>query len=195
LIGLYVGVIPVVLGLMWHPFMRGLSRSTMDAILALTIGLLIFLGIETAKEGLEIAARVPHPFSGHVLFYLLIQIVGSRRAPERGVAAGRLMVSYLLALGIGLHNLAEGFTIGAAYAAGQAGLGAFLVVASRCITSLKALASPRPSPKTIPVCLLSLDSHSSAGRRPLSVPGSADLSIATSLQQCSWASAWEQSCK
>jgi zinc transporter ZupT len=135
LIGLYVGVIPVVLGLMWHPFMRGLSRSTMDAILALTIGLLIFLGIETAKEGLEIAARVPHPFSGHVLFtagalmvYLLIQIVGSRRAPERGVAAGRLMVSYLLALGIGLHNLAEGLAIGAAYAAGQAGLGAFLVV-------------------------------------------------------------------
>lgn len=103
LIGLYVGVIPVGLGLMWHPFMRGLSRSTMDAILALTIGLLVFLGIETTKEGLEIAARVPHPFSGHALFtasalmvYLLIQIVGSRRGPDRGEAAGRLMVSYLI---------------------------------------------------------------------------------------------------
>lgn len=103
LIGLYVGVIPVALGLMWHPFMRGLSRSTMDAILALTIGLLVFLGIETTKEGLEIAARVPHPFSGHALFtasalmvYLLIQIVGSRRGPDRGKAAGQLMVSYLI---------------------------------------------------------------------------------------------------
>ncbi|MGH8656925.1 MAG: ZIP family metal transporter, partial [Gammaproteobacteria bacterium] len=79
--------------------------------------------------------RVPHPFSGHVLFtagalmvYLLIQIVGSRHGPDRGEAAGRLMVSYLLALGIGLHNLAEGLAIGAAYATGQAALGAFLVV-------------------------------------------------------------------
>ena len=135
LIGLYVGVIPVGLGLMWHPFMRGLSRPTMDAILALTIGLLVFLGIETAKQGLEIAARVPDPFSGHVLFtagafmvYLLIQIIGSRRGPDRGEAAGRLMVSYLLAFGIGLHNLAEGLAIGAAYATGQAALGVFLVV-------------------------------------------------------------------
>jgi zinc transporter ZupT len=38
------------------------------------------------------------------------------------------MVSYLLAFGIGLHNLAEGLAIGAAYATGQAALGAFLVV-------------------------------------------------------------------
>lgn len=119
---------------MWHPFMASLSRSTMDAILALTIGLLAFLGIETAKQGLEVGARVPDPSSdvlftaGALMVYLLIQIVGSRGGPDCSEAARRFMISYLLALGIGLHNLAEGLAIGAAYAIGQTALGAFLIV-------------------------------------------------------------------
>lgn len=135
LIGIYVGVIPVGLGLMWHPFMRGLKRRAMDAILALTIGLLVFLLIDTASEGLEVAARVPGAFNGLILFasgallaYLLIQVVSARRGADRDEASGRLNLSYLLAVGIGLHNLAEGLAIGAAYAAGEAALGAFLVI-------------------------------------------------------------------
>ncbi|HLF27823.1 MAG TPA: ZIP family metal transporter [Anaerolineae bacterium] len=135
LIGIYVGVIPVGLGLMWHPFMRGLKRRAMDAILALTIGLLAFLLIDTASEGLEVAGRVPGAFNGLILFgagailaYLLIQVVSSRRGASRDEVTGRLNLSYLLAIGIGLHNLAEGLAIGAAYAAGEAALGAFLVV-------------------------------------------------------------------
>jgi zinc transporter ZupT len=135
LIGVYVGVIPVGLGLMWHPFMRGLQRRATDAILALTIGLLVFLLIDTAGEGLEVAGRVPGAFNGLILFsagallaYLLIQIVSARRGASRDEAPGRMALSYLLAIGIGLHNLAEGLAIGAAYAAGEAALGAFLVV-------------------------------------------------------------------
>jgi zinc transporter ZupT len=136
LIGFYVGVIPVGLGLMWHPFMRDLSRTKTDAVLSLTIGLLVFLCVETTKDGLEIAARVPEAFSGQALFtagalfaYLLIQRIGlRRRALEPSEAAGRLRISYLLAFGIGLHNLAEGLAIGAAYGAGQVALGAFLIV-------------------------------------------------------------------
>ncbi len=135
LIGTYVGVIPVGLGLMWHPFMRGLKRRALDAVLALTIGLLVFLLIDTAGEGLEIAERVPGAFNGPILFaagallsYLLIQVVSARRGANRDEAAGRMNLSYLLAIGIGLHNLAEGLAIGAAYAAGEAALGAFLVV-------------------------------------------------------------------
>ena len=135
LIGIYVGVIPVGLGLMWHPFMRSLKRRALDAILALTIGLLVFLLIDTASEGLDVAAQVPGAFKGLILFsagallaYLLIQVVSSRRGANRDEAAGRMSVSYLLAIGIGLHNLAEGLAIGAAYASGSAALGAFLVV-------------------------------------------------------------------
>ena len=135
LIGIYVGVIPVALGLMFHPFMRGLGRRTMDAVLALTIGLLVFLLIDTASEGLQVAQRVPEAFNGLILFgagamlsYLLIQIASSRRGTDRDTPAGRMNLAYLLAIGIGLHNLAEGLAIGAAYAAGEAALGAFLIV-------------------------------------------------------------------
>jgi zinc transporter ZupT len=135
LIGVYVGVIPVGLGLMWHPFMRSLKRRWLDAILALTIGLLVFLLIDTASEGLEVAARVPGAFNGLILFaaggllaYLLIQIASARPAARRDETSARLSLSYLLAIGIGLHNLAEGLAIGAAYATGEAALGVFLVV-------------------------------------------------------------------
>jgi zinc transporter ZupT len=135
LIGFYIGVIPVGLGMMWHPFMRGLKRRTMDAILALTLGLLVFLLIDTASEGLEKAALVPGSLQGVILFgagallaYFLIQIISSRKAGTRDEAAGRLNVALLLAIGIGLHNLAEGLVVGAAYASGAAALGAFLVV-------------------------------------------------------------------
>jgi zinc transporter ZupT len=135
LIGIYIGVIPVGLGMLWHPFMRGLRRRTMDAILALTLGLLVFLLIDTASEGLEMAAAVPGSLQGLILFgasallaYLLIQVVATRRGARSSEAAGRYNVAWMLAIGIGLHNLAEGLVVGAAYASGAASLGAFLVI-------------------------------------------------------------------
>ena len=135
LIGIYIGIIPVGLGLMWQPFMRGLRRRTMDAILAMTLGLLVFLLIDTASEGLEKAAAVPSSLQGLILFgasallaYLLIQVVSSRRGAKTSESAGRYNVAWMLAIGIGLHNLAEGLVVGAAYASGAASLGAFLVI-------------------------------------------------------------------
>jgi ZIP family zinc transporter len=38
------------------------------------------------------------------------------------------MLGYLIAIGIGLHNLGEGLAIGAAYNVGAISLGTFLVV-------------------------------------------------------------------
>ncbi len=135
LIGIYVGVIPVGLGLMWHPFMRNLRRRIMDAILAMTLGLLTFLLIDTASEGLEKASLVPGALQGLILFsagallaYFLIQVASSRPGAKKDEVAGRLNVALLLAIGIGLHNLAEGLVVGAAYASGAAALGAFLVI-------------------------------------------------------------------
>jgi zinc transporter, ZIP family len=40
LLGIYVGFIPVGLGLLWYPFLRRLGRSGMQAVLSLTVGLL-----------------------------------------------------------------------------------------------------------------------------------------------------------
>ena len=50
LIGVYVGVIPVFLGLFWFPALRKLGRRTMTFLMAATAGLLIFLGLDTLAE-------------------------------------------------------------------------------------------------------------------------------------------------
>ena len=53
LLGIYVGVIPVALGMLWYPAMRRLGQRWMGAILALTLGLLVFLLIDTFLEALR----------------------------------------------------------------------------------------------------------------------------------------------
>ena len=64
LLGIYVGVIPVALGMLWYPFMRRVDRKWLNAILALTVGLLVFLFVDTLLEALELAAETPGVFQG-----------------------------------------------------------------------------------------------------------------------------------
>lgn len=131
-LGIYVGFIPVGLGLMWYPFLRRLGRSGMQAVLALTVGLLVFLLFDTVAEALELVAVTPGVFGGAplvfmvaLLTFLALIALGSR---SKGQTISRLGVSYRIALGIGLHNLGEGLAIGAAFALGEAALGTFLVI-------------------------------------------------------------------
>src|SRR5918999_384219 len=134
LIGTYVGVIPVALGLLWYPFLRRLGSSGMNFVLALTVGLLAFLLIDTLEEAMEVAAEMPGGFSGVPLVILLtlltlLGLLATERLLRRGrEESSRLGNSYRIALGIGLHNLGEGLAIGAAFALGEAALGVFLVV-------------------------------------------------------------------
>ena len=133
LIGIYVGVIPVFIGLLWLPFLRGIDRKWVDFFLALTIGLLVFLGVDAVAEALETAALVPSAFQGLSLALLgvvgaplIISAIGKLRHGDG--ARTPLYVATLVALGIGLHNLGEGLAIGTAYASGAVALGAFLVI-------------------------------------------------------------------
>ena len=134
LIGTYVGVIPVALGLLWYPFLRRLGSSGINFVLALTVGLLAFLVVDTLEEAVEVAAALPGIFSGIPLVILLtlltlLGLLGTERLLRRGrEESSRLGTSYRIALGIGLHNLGEGLAIGAAFALGEAALGVFLVV-------------------------------------------------------------------
>ncbi|HYO07273.1 MAG TPA: hypothetical protein VER14_09840, partial [Phototrophicaceae bacterium] len=67
-IGTYVGVIPVLIGLLWYPFIKRLSANKYDFFLSLTAGLLVFLGIDALVEGNEIAGEnVAGAFNGQVL--------------------------------------------------------------------------------------------------------------------------------
>lgn len=134
LIGTYVGVIPVALGLLWYPFLRRLGSAGMNFVLAMTVGLLAFLVVDTLEEAMEVAAELPGAFSGVPLVVLLallalLGLMGTERLLRMGrEEASRLGTSYRISLGIGLHNLGEGLAIGAAFALGESALGAFLVV-------------------------------------------------------------------
>ena len=136
LIGLYVGVIPIVLGMCWLPVLRRLGPRAMMFLMALTAGLLIFLGIDTVSEALEIAGVLGGPFQGVrlvgigiVATFLLLDAISRRQVGlGRSEAQQRLTVAFMIALGIGLHNLGEGLAIGAAFSTGAAALGTFLVV-------------------------------------------------------------------
>lgn len=136
LVGFAVGVIPVGLGLMWFPLLQQLGRQAMNFILALTVGLLLYLLVDTVLEAAEIASTVaeafqalPMIFFAGLLSFLALVAVGSREGvTDRSTAKGRRWVATSIALGIGLHNLGEGMAVGAAVAAGEAALGTFLVV-------------------------------------------------------------------
>jgi zinc transporter ZupT len=136
MLGIYVGVVPIFVGLLWFPFLRRVGRRWLNFFLSLTGGLLVFLGVDALTEALELRDRVPGAFQGTGLVTLgvvgtiLAMTVLVRRTTGRaGEGAGsRLLLAYLIALGIGLHNLGEGLAIGAAYAIGEIALGSFLVL-------------------------------------------------------------------
>jgi len=74
-IGTYVGVIPVLIGLLWYPFIKRLSANKYSFFLSLTAGLLVFLGIDALVEGNEIAGEnVAGSFNGQVLIAMVTVI-------------------------------------------------------------------------------------------------------------------------
>jgi zinc transporter, ZIP family len=165
LIGIYVGVIPVTIGMLWLPWMRSVDARWMRFLLAFTIGLLAFLGVDALLEGTEIADSGPGSFGGAALVWLgaaaaylgLAGVDGwlsARRArldeaeDEGGGGGGARGLGYraafLVALGIGLHNLGEGLAIGSAYAIGSLALGATLVVGFALHNTTEGLAIVAP---------------------------------------------------
>lgn len=139
LLGVYVGVIPIALGMLWLPWIRRIPARWMRGVMALTVGLLAFLGIDATLEGLELAGAGSQAFGGAALVglgalfsYLTLSGVGTwlsdRRGRDRAAGASGTHLATLVAIGIGLHNLGEGLAIGSSYATGALALGAFLVV-------------------------------------------------------------------
>ena len=163
LLGLYVGVIPVALGMLVLPLLRRVDASWIRFLLAVTLGLLGFLAVDGLLEGVELAGEGSGAFGGVELVllgaglsYLALMgldryLEGRRRRAAAGGASGyRLAV--MVAIGIGLHNLGEGLAIGSAYAVGSLALGAFLVIGFALHNTTEGLAivapltADRPSP-------------------------------------------------
>jgi zinc transporter, ZIP family len=156
LLGIYVGVIPVSLGMLWLPFVERVGQRWVRFLMAFTVGLLSFLAVDAALEGLEIAGEAPSAFGGAnlvflggLIAYLVLAGVDAhlgRRSedPERSTASRGAYLALLVAIGIGLHNLGEGLAIGSAYATGALALGAFLVVGFAIHNTTEGLAIVAP---------------------------------------------------
>ncbi|HWH45401.1 MAG TPA: hypothetical protein VNT32_11780 [Thermoleophilaceae bacterium] len=150
LLGLYVGVIPVAIGMLWLPWIRRLDPRWVGFLLALTVGLLVFLGIDAMLEGTEIAAGGAEALGGAglvwlgaVVAYLALAGVDSGLG-ARGSGRSGFRLALLVAIGIGLHNLGEGLAIGSAYAVGSLALGATLVVGFALHNTTEGLAIVAP---------------------------------------------------
>jgi len=155
LLGIYVGVIPVALGMLFIPMLRRVSDDWVRLFMAVTIGLLGFLVIDGGLEGIEIGQESSGAFGGvELLFigaamaYLALTAVdrllkaGIER--RRAAGAGAFRLSLMVAIGIGLHNLGEGLAIGSAYAVGSLALGAFLVIGFAIHNTTEGLAIVAP---------------------------------------------------
>ncbi len=139
LLGLYVGILPVLLGMLFLPWLRRVGERWIRVLMAVTIGLLVWLAIDATLEGVKQAGQGPQVFGGPALVFLGAALaylalsgidawVRGRREAAEGEGASSARLALLISVGIGLHNLGEGLAIGSAYALGALALGAFLVI-------------------------------------------------------------------
>ena len=139
LIGTYIGIIPVLLGMLFLPVLRRARGRSVKILLALSVGVLAFLAVDATFEGFELAAGGA-VFGGPLLVilgaafaYLVLAGVDRRlrsctAAARKTDAASGMRLALLIAIGIGLHNMAEGLVVGSAYAVGELALGAALII-------------------------------------------------------------------
>lgn len=163
LMGIYVGVIPVALGMLWMPFIRRSSASWIRLLLGVTVGLLGFLAVDATLEGMELVAgsgAFGGPlvvFLGALVAYLVLEGTDAwmRRHQQPGGTGQSAVLpprrlALLIAIGIGLHNLGEGLAIGSAYAVGSLALGATLIVGFAIHNTTEGLAIVTPLAKEPP---------------------------------------------
>jgi len=154
MIGFLIGVIPIMIGLLWYPFIKKLGKNTFNFFLAFTMGLLIFLGIDAVLEASEISEKhLSSIFNGELLIatvvilsFLSLYGVGQKliKTNNLSIFSKGLVISLMIAIGIGLHNLGEGLAVGAAIALGEVALSTFLIIGFTMHNTTEGLAIAAP---------------------------------------------------
>ena len=137
-IGIYVGVIPVMIGLLWYPFIKKIKKQSFHFFLALTAGLLLFLGIDAIDEAIEISnENLSQIFNGNLLIFTVIALsflglyyAGDKLAKNstKTNLSRNVAIALMISIGIGLHNFGEGLAIGASVGLGSIAFTSFLIV-------------------------------------------------------------------
>jgi len=161
IIGTYVGIIPVMIGLLWLPFIKRISKNKYHFFLALTVGLLLFLGIDSVEEAIEVSdENLAGSFNGTLLVatIVVLSFLGLYHSSEKLVKRAEsstigkpVAIALMIAIGIGLHNFGEGLAIGAAIGLGSIAFSTFLIVgfALHNTTEGIAIAAPMSRGKTM----------------------------------------------
>ena len=154
MIGFLIGVVPIMIGLLWYPFIKKLGKNSFNFFLAFTMGLLIFLGIDAVLEASEISKNhLSSVFNGELLIstvvilsFLSLYGIGKKliKKTEFSNLSKGLAISLMIAIGIGFHNLGEGLAVGAAIALGEVALSTFLIVGFATHNTTEGLAIAAP---------------------------------------------------
>ena len=158
IIGLLIGVVPIMIGLLWYPFIKKLGKNTFTFFLAFTVGLLLFLGLDAIEEAFDISnAHLASVFNGELLIATVVILsflglfgIGNiliKRSEFSKLSKG-LAISLMVSIGIGLHNLGEGLAVGAAIALGQVALSTFLIIGFAMHNTTEGLAIAAPLTRT-----------------------------------------------
>ena len=166
IIGTYVGVIPIMIGLLWMPFIRKISKNKYYFFMALTCGLLLFLGIDAIEEAFEIASeQLNNSFNSPVLIITItiLSFLGLYYTAEKLTSKADslklsrpIAIGLMISIGIGLHNFGEGLAIGASIGLGSIAFSTFLIVgfALHNTTEGLAIAAPLAREKKILIKLI-----------------------------------------
>lgn len=138
IIGTYVGIIPVMIGLLWLPFIKRISKQKYHFFLALTAGLLLFLAIDSIEEAVDVSdENLAGSFNGTllvativVLSFLTLYYSGEKlvKRAESSKLTKPVAIALMISIAIGLHNFGEGLAIGAAVGLGSIAFSTFLIV-------------------------------------------------------------------
>ncbi|MFQ5496396.1 MAG: ZIP family metal transporter [Nitrosopumilus sp.] len=138
IIGTYVGIIPVMIGLLWLPFIKKISKQKYNFFLALTAGLLLFLAFDSIEEAIDVSDEsLAGSFNGSllvatvvVLSFLGLYYSGEKliKKADSAKLAKPIAIALMISIGIGLHNFGEGLAIGAAVGLGSIAFSTFLIV-------------------------------------------------------------------
>lgn len=132
--GAVAGVIPVYLGIVLALVIaRVLPRTWEGFFIGLANGVLVYLFFDLMHESVELTGA--RDVGSWVVFLasLLVSFVGLVALEQRQQSRHRptgpsWSLPYMIALGMGLHNLGEGLSIGASYAKGEWVLSGLLIV-------------------------------------------------------------------
>lgn len=155
-LGAVAGVFPIYLGIaLALVLLKKITRSWEGYLVGIATGVLVYLFFDLMHEAVELTGAKDLfswvAFLGSLLagFVGLVAIENQQQGRNRSEPS-KLFLPYMIALGMGLHNLGEGLAIGASFTQGQWVLSGLLVLGFALHNGTEGFAIIGSTGKTLP---------------------------------------------